>query len=234
MAGPELIDTHAHLDDERFAEDLDDVLARALAAGVTRIVTVGTDLASSARAVEIAARHDAVYAAVGIHPHDAKSAPAEWRAELARLVSHRKVVAMGEIGLDFHYLHSPAQVQEDLFSWQLELAKELGLPVIVHSREAEQRTMAVLEGAAGNSDGSVRGVMHCFSGSMKTMARVAGIRMDVSFAGAVTFKNADELREVAAGAPMGRMLVETDSPYMSPEPYRGKRNEPARVVASPR
>jgi len=227
---PELVDTHAHLGDKRFDDDLDEVISRAGEAGVTRIVTVGTDLGSSGRAVEIASLHEGVFAAAGIHPHDAKSAPAEWRPELARLVSRRKVVALGEIGLDFYYMHSPAEDQERLFAWQIELAGELGLPVIVHSRDAEERTMAILEEAAWNSDGRVRGVMHCFSGSAATMRRAVAIRMHVSFAGSVTFKKAGALREVAAAVPADRLLVETDSPYMSPEPKRGGRNEPARVV----
>ncbi len=224
------IDSHAHLDDERLRDDLDAICQRAHDAGLEAIITVGTDLASSAAAVEISERFDFVHATVGIHPHDAEGATAMWRAELARLVSSRRVVAIGEIGLDFHYMNSPAKRQEELFAAQLELSGDLSLPVIVHSREADERMMELIEAESFRRLAVVPGVMHCFSGSRATMQRALDLGMHISFAGSVTFKNAGELREIACAVPLGRLLVETDCPYLSPEPNRGKTNEPARVV----
>jgi TatD DNase family protein len=226
------IDTHAHLDDERLYGRLDEVLERAAAAGVSRVIAVGTSVESSAEAVRIARGQPLVRAAVGIHPHDSARAPADWRERLTRLVreSEGLVVAIGETGLDFHYMNSPREAQEELFRAHLELARELGLPVVVHSREAEERTMAILAEAASASGGSVRGVMHCFSGGAGMMRRAVELGLHVSFAGPVTFRNARALREVARQAPAERLLVETDSPYLAPEPHRGEANEPARVV----
>jgi len=226
------IDTHAHLDDERLAGRLDEILERAAGAGVSRVIAVGTSLGSSEAVVGIARGRDRVRAAVGIHPHDSARAPADWPARLTALAreSEGLVVAVGETGLDFHYMNSPREAQEELFRAHLELARRLGLPVVVHSREAEEPTMAILAEAASAGGGSVRGVMHCFSGGAGMMRRAVELGLHVSFAGPVTFRNARALREVAREAPAGRLLVETDSPYLAPEPYRGQANEPARVV----
>ena len=226
-----LIDTHAHLDDERFAADLADVLARAAAAGVGPIVTIGTSAESSRRAVGLAERHPLLVASVGIQPnHAAEAAPGDWD-EVVRLAEHPRVVALGETGLDRHWDFTPFPIQEDYFARHLDLARRHGLPVVIHCREAEADVVRMLR-ADYDRHGPVRGVMHSFTGDASAAEACLAMGLYLSFAGMVTYKNADDLRAVAAGVPLDRLLAETDSPYLTPVPLRGKvpRNEPAHIV----
>ncbi len=222
-------DSHCHLTDERFREEgADAVVARARAAGVVGMVTIGVGAADAEAALAIAERNDDVWASAGIHPHDATGADEDGGAALERirvLAAHSRCVAIGEIGLDYHYDNSPRDVQRRIFARQLELARELGLPVAIHSREAEQDTAALIREAAA---AGVRGVLHCFSSGPALLD--AGLEADwyVSFAGVVTFRNY-EAQALVRAVPAERLLVETDSPYLAPVPHRGKRNEPAFV-----
>ena len=224
------IDTHAHLDDDRFAEDLDSVMERAKAAGLDHIITVGcwsaeNDLSS---VMDLARNNDHVYAAIGIHPHDASDATGDEPFELLRkLAEDPKVVAIGETGLDYHYDNSPRELQREVFIRQIKLARELKLPLTIHSREADSDTMRILadEGAA-----EVGGVMHCFSGNIRMAREAMAMGLYLSFTGVITFRGARDLREVVRSVPIERILIETDCPYLAPVPHRGKRNEPAFVV----
>lgn len=222
-----LFDTHAHLDDSVFAGDLDKVLERAQAAGVVLILNAGFDLESSAAAVELAEKHREIYAAVGIHPHEAAGAGTDYLAELERLAAHPKVVAVGEIGLDYYRDLSPRRVQKKVFWEQLELAKKLGKPVIIHDRDAHGDVMDILRRWA---PGLAGGVMHCYSGSWEMAREVISLGFYISLAGPVTYPNAVRLKDIAARLPEERLLVETDAPYLAPQAFRGKRNEPALVV----
>jgi TatD DNase family protein len=224
-----LVDTHAHLDDERFAADLPAVLGRAREAGVLHILTVATTARSSAVSVELARQHPALFATVGIHPnHAAEAAPGAWD-EVVDLVGRERVVALGETGLDRHWDFTPFPVQEDYFRRHLELARKHGLPVVIHCREAEADVLRLLR-EDFDRHGPVRGVMHSFAGDAALGEACLAMGLYVSFAGMLTYKNAGPLREVAARVPRDRLLVETDSPYLSPVPLRGRRNEPAHVV----
>ncbi len=220
-----LFDSHAHLDDKRFNDDRDEVVSRAASGGLAGILNAGADMFSSARAVELAAKHDIVWAAVGIHPHDAKDAREDDYARLAAWCALPKVVAVGEIGLDYHYDFSPREVQRAVFVRQLALARETNKPVIIHDREAHADVLATvkLEGKG------LTGVFHCFSGSVEMAREVLKMGFYVSVAGPVTFANARKLHEVVKAVPLERLLVETDCPYLTPEPLRGRRNEPANV-----
>jgi TatD DNase family protein len=223
-----LIDTHAHLDDDRFAPDLDAVLARAAAAGVVRAVAIGTTAPSSAACAALAARHPLLAAAVGIQPnHVAEAAPSDWD-EVVRLVARPGVVAVGETGLDRHWDYTPFPQQEDYFARHLDLARRHNLAVVIHCREAEADVVRMLR-EDYERHGAVRGVMHSFTGDAATASACLAMGLYVSFAGMVTYKSAADLREVARGVPADRLLVETDSPYLAPVPVRGKRNEPAFV-----
>ena len=220
------VDTHVHLNDPAFADDLETVVARARAADVGRMVVAGYDRASSERAVALADRYPEIWAMVGISPHEAKTwedPSAEWLASLAK---RPKVVGIGEIGLDYHYDYSPRPVQREVFRAQIELAVSAGLPIAVHSREAAADTLATLEEARGRLTG---GVMHCFSGSLETARAARAMGLAISFAGPLTFKNAANLRAVAGALPPEALLTETDAPYLTPHPHRGERNEPALV-----
>ncbi|MDP8256391.1 MAG: YchF/TatD family DNA exonuclease [Candidatus Alcyoniella australis] len=219
-----LIETHAHLDMAQFDEDRTEVIGRAVARGVRRIVSVGIDVASSRAAVELAQRFPAVYAAVGIHPHDAKSADDRALAQIEQLAAHPKVVAIGEIGLDFYRDHSPHDQQRSAFAAQLELAGRLGLPVIIHDRQAHEDVLAILD-----QHPCLPGVMHCFSGGPQLAQEVISRGLYLSFTGNITFKNADRARRALAAAGPDRLLLETDCPFMAPEPHRGSRNEPCHV-----
>ena len=226
------VDSHAHIDGEEYDADRDEVVARAREAGVRAILNVGTGDprgGSLERAVEVAEKYEGVYAAVGVHPHDAKLFDGEAERRILRLVEQsRRVVAWGEIGLDYHYDHSPREVQREVFARQLRLARGLGLPVIIHSREADEDTVGVLKAEwAGSPRG---GVMHCFGGGRPMMEGVLELGFMISFAGNVTFKKAEDLRAVARRVPTDRLLVETDCPFLTPVPFRGRRNEPARVA----
>lgn len=229
------VDSHAHVDGPEYAADLDEVLERARAAGVSTILTVGTGNPHTGeidRAVRLAERHANVYASVGVHPHDAKLFDEEAVQKLNELVgSSRRVVAWGEIGLDYHYDNSPRDVQRRVFAHQLELARQAKLPVIIHSREAETDTIDVLQTEWSAHGGACfGGVMHCFSGSPRMAEQALGLGMMISFAGNLTFKKAESLREVAGWVPLDRVLIETDCPYLAPVPLRGRRNEPSFVV----
>lgn len=226
------VDSHAHLDAEQFDEDREAVVERALAAGVTRIITVGADLASSRAAVRLAERHISVFATVGVHPHFASGCDKSTIDELRRFAGHERVVGIGEIGLDYYRDRSPRDKQRDVFVAQLELAAELDLPVVVHDRDAHDDVLRLLREAAlrGAEVDRISGVMHCFSGDVSLAAGVLALGMYVSFAGPITYQRPDLLRPVVCAIPSERLLVETDCPYLSPQPVRGGRNEPAYVV----
>ncbi|MDQ1590142.1 MAG: TatD DNase family protein [Pyrinomonadaceae bacterium] len=229
-----LVDSHAHIDGAEFDADRDEVVARAREAGVVAILNVGTgdphggDLE---RAVRVAEQYEGVYAAVGVHPHDARlfdERAAERVNELAQ--SSKRVIAWGEIGLDYHYDNSPREVQREVFTRQLRMARELNLPVIIHSREADAETVEILRAESGGA----AGIMHCFGGGYEMAAGVLELGFMISFAGNVTFKKAEALRDVARRVPVERLLVETDCPFLTPVPFRGRRNEPARVAETAR
>lgn len=225
------IDSHAHIDGPEFDPDRDEVIARAGAAGVSKILNVGTgDPHSGAleRAVELGKRHESVYTAIGTHPHDARLYNDAAEARINTLIRSERVIAWGEIGLDFHYDNSPRDVQVAVFKRQLRAARECNLPVVIHTREAEAETIEILK---TDYDGAARrGIFHCFSGSRELAQRAVELGFMISFSGIVTFKKAEELRETAREVPLDRLLIETDCPYLTPIPYRGKRNEPAYVV----
>jgi len=223
-----LVDTHCHLTFDVLARDIDAVLARSIAAGVTAWINVGTDLRECQKAIALAERFDGMYAAVGIHPHDAKTVTAETIQELERLAQHKKVVAIGETGLDYHYDFSPRQEQKKVFAEHLKIAAELNLPVIIHCREAFNETMKILQQHSRDLKGVV---FHCFSGSAEQAKIVLGKGYYISFTGVVTFKNARIKQQAAKIVPLDRLMIETDSPYMSPEPMRNQKvNEPAFLV----
>ena len=224
-----LFDTHAHLDDARFAADLPAVLTRAAAAGVARIVTIGIDRATSEASVALARTHPQLAAAVAIQPNQAAEAGPDDFARIAELAADPLVVAVGETGLDRYWDRAPFELQEEFFVRHLALARRLGKPVVIHCRQAEADVVRVLT-ADFAANGPVPGVMHSFSGDAATAAACLGLGLHVSFAGMVTYKTAEPLRAVAATVPLDKLLVETDSPYLSPEPVRGKRNEPANVA----
>lgn len=220
---PPLIDTHAHLDHPRFDDDREDVLERAWAAGLVAVVTIGSDLASSERAVALAEAYGPVYAAVGIHPHEAAGATEETFQRLRKLTKHPKVVAVGEIGLDYYYDHSPRSVQRDVFVRQLGVARETGLPFIVHNREAHDDVMAILRDEAVG----LPGVLHSFTGDGDMAAECIERGYMLSTGGMVTFGNAERIRDVMMTISLDKLLLETDAPYLTPVPLRGRRNEPA-------
>lgn len=224
-----MIDTHAHLDDEQFAKILDDVLHRAVGAGVTNIITVGTTLASSIQSIQLAERFDRVVAAVGIQPnYCAQAAATDWDAILA-LAGHNRVVALGETGLDRYWDFTPLAVQQDYFDRHLRLAQQMDLPVVVHMRDGEDDIVQMLQQARRR--GPLRGVMHSFTGTAATARCCLDMGMHVSFAGMVTYKKSRVLREIAGEIPADRILIETDAPYLSPHPHRGHRpNEPAMIT----
>lgn len=212
-----IFDTHAHYDDERFAPDRERLLASLPAEGVCAVVNAASDLPSARAGLALAERFPFVWAAAGVHPHEAAGAPADAMERLRALLAHPRAVALGEIGLDYHYDFSPRGVQLALFEQQLALAKELDMPVIIHDREAHEDTLRLLRRYRP------RGVVHCFSGSAEMAAEVCRLGMYIGLGGAVTFKNARKPLEVAAAAPADRLLLETDAPYMTPVPFRGQR-----------
>jgi TatD DNase family protein len=221
-----LIDTHTHLDDRRYDADRDVILARAREAGVERMITIGCDLSTSRAAVALADHYPEVYASVGVHPHEVKHIAPGWYDELRRLAAHEKVLAYGEIGLDYHYNHSPADEQRARFREQLHLARELRLPVVIHTREAQEDTIQILK---DEWSADLGGVFHCFSGDAWLAKDALDLEFYLSFSGIITFQNAGMLRDIVKTVPVDRLLVETDCPYLTPVPHRGKRNEPAYV-----
>ena len=223
----ELIDTHAHLDEESFATDCDEVIARAVESGLSAVITVGTTVDSSRRAVELARQYPAVYAAVGIQPNYAAEAKPGDFETIEQLVSRAKVVAIGETGLDRYWDYAPLDVQAEFFTKHIELSQRLDLPLIVHCRDAEADVVSQLRNAA--VCGPLRGVMHSFCGDPETARTCLGLGLHISFSGMLTYKKNDDLRALAAEIPLDRLLVETDAPYLAPAPKRGKRNEPAFV-----
>ena len=221
-----VFDSHCHLDDPQFDPDREDAYGRMRAANVEKSVCVGSDLPTSIRCLEFAKSHPGVYAAVGVHPHEAKDAPADMEERLVSLMAREGAVALGEIGLDYHYDFSPRDVQMDVMARQFSLALEKDWPVIYHIREAHGDMLAFFR----KQKRLPAGVIHCFSGSAETAKEYVKMGFYISFAGPLTFKKAPNLWEAARTVPVDRLLVETDSPYLAPEPYRGKRNEPAFVV----
>lgn len=226
------VDSHAHIDGTEYDADRDEVVERARAAGVGTILNVGTGDPHSGtleRAVEVAEKYEGVYAAVGVHPHDAKLFNEQAAQRIQKLINEsQRVIALGEIGLDFYYDHSPREVQREVFIKQLRLAREVGVPVIIHSRSADDETVEILR--AEWSGASCVGIMHCFGGTTEMALSVLELGFYISFAGNVTFKKAGNLREAAHAIPLERLLIETDCPFLTPVPFRGRRNEPARVV----
>lgn len=227
-----LVDSHCHIDGETFDVDRDEVVQRAREAGVAAMLNVGTGdphTGEIARAVEVAERYNNVFASVGVHPHDAKLYDDKAEKHLIELTKSKKVVAWGEIGLDYYYDHSPRDVQHDVFRRQIRTAKNLGLPIIIHTRDADDDTVQIL--SEEYSENAVSpGVMHCFGGTVEMARKCLDLGFYISFAGNVTFKKAENLREAAKVVPIERLLVETDCPYLTPVPFRGKRNEPSYVI----
>jgi len=230
-----LVDSHCHLQDPKFADDRHEVLRRSRLAGVSAAVLIGYDLESSLRAVDIADSVEDLYAAIGVHPHDAKALkPRDIRA-LARLADSSRVVGIGEIGLDFHRNLSPPETQRSAFREQLELARDLRLPVVVHARDADEETFEILADHGRSvlpecPKDRPLGVMHCFAGDLTLALRYIEIGFVISIAGTCTYPNAERTRSVARGIPLRWMAVETDAPYLPPQSQRGKRNEPAYLV----
>lgn len=224
-----LIDTHAHLDDARFADDLPAVLERAAAGGVVNTLAIGIDLPTSRAAVALAAKFPQVWAVVGIQPnHVAEAGPGDWDEIVTLAVTSANVVGIGESGLDRYWDRAPFPLQEDYFARHLALTRRLGKPIVIHCREAEADVLRMLRDEHA-VNGPIRGVMHSFTGDIAVALACLEMGLYISFAGMVTYKNAEDLRKVAAEIPLDRLLVETDSPYLAPVPVRGKRNEPAFV-----
>lgn len=226
MAQALLFDSHCHLDDDKFDGDRDQLISSLPGLGIGWCLTVGSDLDSSRANIQLAAEHDFLYAAAGVHPHGAAEAPGDYLQQLYSLLDQPKVVAVGEIGLDFHYDFSPRDVQQRLLQEQLDVAYERRLPAIIHVRDAHGPMIELLRQRQGRLSG---GVIHCFSGSAESALEYVRLGMMVSFAGSLTFKTARRLREAAIALPADSILIETDSPYLSPEPMRGRRNTPANV-----
>lgn len=222
-----LIDTHCHLDANRFDDDRPEVLRRARDAGVERMVTIGCDVAGSERALGLAKTHADVFCSAGVHPHEAEKAEDGFVDALKAIAAHPKCVAIGECGLDFYYDHSPRERQAEVFAAQIRLAVELQLPLVIHVRDAWDDCLRILREENAEKTG---GIIHCFSGSLDQAKRSLDLNFYISIPGIVTFKKAGDLPLVVDECPRDRLLVETDSPYLAPKPYRGKRNEPAYVA----
>ncbi len=222
-----LIDSHAHLDDEKFDEDREEIINSFKDNDLELVINVGADIESSKKAVMLAKEYDTIYAAVGVHPHDAKDIDSNTLDILRELSKEEKVVAIGEIGLDYYYDNSPRELQKQWFREQIKLAKQLDLPIIVHSRDASQDVFDII---SEESEGrKLRGVIHCFSESLEMALEYIKLGFYISLGGPVTFKNARVPKEVAKEVPLEKLLIETDSPYLTPQPHRGKRNEPKNV-----
>lgn len=220
-----MIDTHCHFDFDKFDGEREELIAEAKKAGVHTIINIGVDIESSKRSIDLAEKYDCIFATVGIHPHDATKINDDSLAELREMAAHPKVKAIGEIGLDFYRDRSPRPVQEKAFRLQLELAAELKLPVVIHTREAFEQTICIVKEYASDLPG---GVFHCFPGSPADAARVIDFGFVVSVGGVVTFGN-NKMAEIAASVDLDKLIIETDAPYLTPVPFRGKRNQPAYV-----
>lgn len=218
-----LIDTHAHIYYEDYAENIDDIIQRAEDQGVEKIITVGVDLKSSEECIQLAERFNMVYATCGVHPHEADKAPKGFLYELEDLSAHPKLVAIGEMGLDYHYNFSEPKVQNRVYLEQLEMAKALALPAVVHCRESDKDVLKGIQESGNDS-----GVVHCFASDLEFAQSIIETGFHISFTGLITFVK--ELEEVVQEIPLEKMMVETDSPYLSPKPHRGKQNEPSRVI----
>lgn len=225
-----LIDNHAHLEMEEFKEDLEEVIKRASDASVEYIISAGSDIDSCRKTVELSKKFGLIYSAVGIHPHEAKSVSTDTLKSLKVLAGEEKVVAWGEIGLDYHYDNSPRDLQGSVFREQIQIARSLRLPIIIHTREAKEDTLTILK---EENAGNIGGVFHCFSGDLDMARRAIDMGFFISFSGIISFPNARNIREIAKEIPIEKILIETDSPYLAPVPYRGRRNEPSyvRIVA---
>lgn len=220
-------DSHAHLTMEAFDPDREEVLRRARTAGLRYLCTIGSMAGDAEAAIALAGTHEFIYATVGLHPHDAKLWDETLAGRLEALAARPRVVAIGEIGLDYHYDRSPRDRQREAFREQIHLARRVGLPIVIHTREAHDDTLKILDEEKAVEAG---GVFHCFSGNPEMADFAVRIGFRISFSGSVTFRNAEALREVAAAVPSGRLLTETDAPFLSPHPHRGRRNEPVRVL----
>ncbi|MBY0064629.1 MULTISPECIES: TatD family hydrolase [Priestia] len=221
-----LFDTHVHLNAEQYEDDLQEVINRALEKGVQKMVVVGFDEPTIKKAIQIAETYDFIYASVGWHPVDAIDMTDEHLAWIEELAQHPKVVALGEMGLDYHWDKSPKEVQKDVFRRQIRLARKVNLPIIIHNRDATEDVVTILKEEHVEEVG---GIMHCFTGSIEVAKQCMDMNMYISFGGPVTFKNAKKPKEVATELPLDKLLIETDCPYLTPHPFRGKRNEPGYV-----
>ncbi|MFS0881633.1 hydrolase TatD [Bacillus sp. 7586-K] len=221
-----LFDTHAHLNATQFEEDVVEVIERAKSENVSHIVVVGFDRETITRAMELTEQYDMIYAAVGWHPVDAIDMTDEDLDWIKQLAAHPKVVAIGEMGLDYYWDKSPKEIQQEVFRKQIRLAKEVKLPIIIHNREATEDVVKILQ---EENASEVGGIMHCFTGSLETAEQCMKMNFYLSFGGPVTFKNAKKPKEVVKEIPMDFLLIETDCPYLTPHPFRGKRNEPSYV-----
>ena len=219
-------DTHAHYDDEKFDVDRDEVILRANSMGVENILNVGINLETSKKSIELAKKYDFIYAAVGVHPHEIENLEQDYINQLEDLINQNrhKVVAIGEIGLDYYYDFAPKSLQQKVFIEQIELAKKVGLPVAIHDRDAHGDTLDIIK---QQHVSEVSGILHCFSGSQEMANEVLKQGLYIAIGGVVTFKNAKKIVDIIKNVPMDRLLIETDLPYLTPEPFRGKRNESA-------
>lgn len=220
------IDTHAHLFYPNFKDDLNDVLNRAKEEGIDNILIPATDIATSKEVIGLTGKYDFIYGAVGVHPHDSENWDKSWINELKELAAHNKIKAIGEIGLDYYYDFSPVEKQKEAFRDQIELAIELNLPIVVHTRESDDDIYEIIK---SYKDRNLKAQFHCFSGDKEKAKRLLDLGHYISFTGNITFKKADELREVVKYIPLNKLMIETDSPFLTPVPHRGKRNEPAYV-----
>jgi TatD DNase family protein len=227
-----LIDTHCHLDFPDFAPEQDEVVARARAAGVARFVTISTHVSKFAEIAAIAERYDDVYCTVGTHPNHALDEPEASADELVAVARHPKCVAFGEAGLDYHYNHAPKETAARVFRNHIAAARQAQLPLVIHTRDADEDCAAILREEMGQ--GAFPALLHCFTASRELAETAIELGLSISFSGVVTFKNAQDLRDIAAALPLERILVETDAPFLAPTPHRGKRNEPAYVVETAR
>jgi len=223
-----LVDSHCHLEFPDFANELDAIVARAGEAGVSTMLTIGTRLAKAQQPLDIASAYGNIFCTVGTHPHNAKDESETTVQDIIGLTKHDKVVGIGETGLDFHYNKSPAEVQEQCFRIHIEAARQTGLPLVIHTRNADDEMAGILREEMAR--GAFKGVLHCFSSSARLAQMALELGLYISFSGILTFKTANEIKQVAAQAPSDRILVETDAPYLAPVPRRGKRNEPAFVA----